>query len=391
MRDLSRLTDSVGERPPGSDGERVAAEIVAEQLTRRSIPNTMLPFKTVRGIATIFLVPFVLLLLSIPAAYLFPLGGLIVATIAALVTALEATNRPVISRVFRLDGSQNVIGLVPHRPQSGDEDEEPHRRVIITAHLDSPRRGWLDTRTMIQLSRVLTILVMICVAGVPVVLAIHLFINSALTLIAAAIPGIVVLLALAFLMQRDLLGNLEPGRNSNASGIFTALALAEELKRYPPLTVETLFLFTGASQAGSAGLINFLSSNKFNPETTYFVNIESVGRSPICFTRAEGPVLALESSPGLVHIAGDIALSHPERLMRPVIRRGVPSEQYPALIRGYQAITISGHPDPDTVTGPPGMVENDEIDPDAIDSAFLLALGIIRRLDEEAVAGRFQW
>jgi hypothetical protein len=387
IREVERVTQMAKPRAPGSGEERQMAAYVADRLQRLGIPHTQIDFRTVRGTATLYLVPFLGILVSIVAAWFLPLFGLILSTIFALIAVLEATNRPVVSRIFRLDKSQNVIGLIQNRPPAGFESEKPLRQVVLIAPLDSPRLGWIDSRSAQQMIRGLTLLALFSVLLIPLLLAAWLFLDEPVILALAAIPGLILLLALVFVMQRDLAGKPVPGRNSNASGIAAMLALAEELVRQPPLGVETLLVFSGASQAGSAGMTDFLTENQFNPETTYFLSLQSVGRGPICFTRAEGPILSLQASPGLVHIAGDIALSHPDRLMRPIIHRGIPTEQYPALIRGYQAMTIMGHPDPKESTAPPEAFENDEIDPYEIDSACLLAHGIIRRLDDEAVSG----
>ena len=374
-------------RPPGSDQERMMASFVAGRLERLGVPHTQIDFRTVRGTATLYLVPFLGLLVSIGLAWFYPLVGLIGTTIFALIAVMEATNRPLVSRMFRLDKSQNVIGLIPNNPPSGYEDSPPLRQVVLVAPLDSPRLGWLDSRSMQQAIAPLTLLALLSVLSIPLLVAAWLFVEEELLLFAAAIPSFIVFLALLFIMQRDLVGTYVPGRNSNASGIAALLTLAEDLMRHPPVGVETLLVFSGASQAGSSGMTNFLTENDFNPETTYFISLQNVGRGPICFTRAEGPLLSLQSSPGLVHVAGDIALSHPNRLMRPIIHRGVPTEQYAALIRGYQAITVMGHPDPRESTAPPETIDNDEVDPYEIDSACLLARGMIRRLDEEALSG----
>jgi hypothetical protein len=363
------------------------ASFVADRLQRLGVPHTQIDFRTIRGTATIYLLPFLGLLASIAVAWMYPLAGLIISTVFALVAVLEATNRPIISRVFRLDTSQNVIGLIPHRPPAGFENEPPLRQVVLIAPLDSPRLGWLDSRGMQQLSRLFTVLVLLSVLSIPLILAAWLFLDETAIIVLSLVPGLIVFLSLFLLIQRDVAGKAVPGRNSNASGIAATLAVAEELVRNPPIGTEILLVFSGASQAGSVGMTNFLTENQFDPETSYFVSLQSVGRGPICFTRAEGPMLSLQSSPAMVHIAGEIALSQPDRLMRPFVHQGFTTEQYAALIRGYQAMTIMGHPDPKESTAPPEAWAHDEIDPYEIDSACLLAHGIIRRLDDEALSG----
>jgi hypothetical protein len=386
ISDVDRLAGEIGPRPAGSAEEQRAAEFLARRLDKLGIANAILPIRALSGISGLYAIPLVAVLLSLPLALITPPVAFLLSVVASLLGALEATSRPILSRLFRTVPSQNVVGLIPHNPPDPEgKDQEPARRVILVAHLDSPRHGWVDQPRVKTHIRALSIVMLVAVAIIPCLLGVSLLMNSTVPLLLTTGPAAIVLLGLVLIVQRDTRGTPTIGRNKNASGIATVLAIAGELRRYPPLHVETLLLFTGAAQAGSAGMTSFLAENRFNPDMTYFIILDSVGAPPICFTRAEGPVLPLESSPALVHISGDIALSNPERAIRPIVHRGAPTEQYAALIRGYQAVSIIGRPD--RLQANRRRENSEEIDPEALDAAYMLAHGIVRRLDEEVSAG----
>jgi Zn-dependent M28 family amino/carboxypeptidase len=186
------------------------------------------------------------------------------------------------------------------------------------------------------------------------------------------------------LLQRQLHGRPVLGANGNASGVAAALAVAEALQRDRPAHVETWFLFTSGEEAGLAGMIRFLSDNRFNRETTYFVNLDNVGAGRVRYTTAEGMIIPLQSSPILVRIAGEVAAMHPDWRARPIVHHLLPTDQFAALARGYQAISIMAYDDHERIPNwhqPTDTVDN--VNLATVRTAADLALGIVRRLDGE--------
>jgi hypothetical protein len=163
------------------------AHHVAERLEEFGIAHILLHFRTVRGTATLYLAPFLGILVSIGAAWFYPLAGLIGATAFALLALLEATNRPIVSRIFRLDSSQNVVGLIPHQPPEGVNGDNPLRRVVLITPIDSPRLGWLDSASMQRMIRGLTIVTLFCIMLIPLLLPVGLFLDDVVWLILAAV------------------------------------------------------------------------------------------------------------------------------------------------------------------------------------------------------------
>src|SRR5690606_28015411 len=118
---------------------------------------------------------------------IFPIAGFIIAVLSALGAVFEATTRATVSRLLRLDSSQNVIGLIPHRPPRGEQDAEPKRRVVLSTHLDSPRTGWLDDARVVPFLHILKIGALACIVGIPIVLAVNLFVDSPVPVIIGAV------------------------------------------------------------------------------------------------------------------------------------------------------------------------------------------------------------
>ena len=128
----------------------------------------------------------------------------------------------------------------------------------------------------------------------------------------------------------------------------------------------------------------FLDDNSFNVNTTYFINVDHVGSGRVHYTRAESLLRTLKSSPPLTRLAADIASHHPEWNVMSAVHHLLPTDQYAALRRGYQAITIMAldrdsnlphwHQSTDT---------HDTVNQETIQTATDLTLALIRRLDGE--------
>jgi putative aminopeptidase FrvX len=197
----------------------------------------------------------------------------------------------------------------------------------------------------------------------------------------------VLLLVVAILLiESELRGSALVGANDNASGVAALLAVATALKHAHAYNVETWFLFTTGEEAGLIGMTSFLDENSFEPDETYFINVDQVGAGKIHFTRAEQLLRSSDSSPFLVRLAGEISGQHPEWEVTSEVYRLLPTDQIAALRQGYQAITIVGL---DESAIPPHWHQRSDtvesVDLDIVQIAADLTNELIKRIDAEAV------
>ncbi len=320
---------------------------------------------------------------SVPLVAASRFLGLLIAVFGAGLIVLELFDRPRVSDFFFAKRrSNNVLGLVP--ANINDEIGEPARRVILTAHLDTGRGGLLWHHVVVRSFRLIAIGVLASALMIPVLLLVYTIWQITAVWIVSWVLMAILLLAAILLAESELNGTPLLGANDNASGVAALLAAATALERAHLDHVETWFLFTTGLEAGLTGMNRFLDENSFNVNTTYFINVDHVGSGHVHYTRAEGLLRTLKSSPPLTRLAADIASHHPEWNATSEVYRLLPTDQYAALRRGYQAITIMAldqesylphwHQVTDT---------HDTVNLETIQVATDLVLALIRRLDAE--------
>lgn len=382
--DIATLAASIGPRPAGSRQERRAAHYVAERLRQIGVPEATLPIRVPRAYALTYIVLYLALVASVVLArYSEPLGFLISAVVLVLL-ALEGTARPTLSRLAASRTSQNVIGLIGIATGAPAGDAETLRRVVLTAHLDSARSGFLSRPAVVRWFRELTVAVVTAAMLVPLLQVVALATPSAIPWRLSLVPAVLLVAASAVLLEREVRGRPVPGANDDASGVAVVLATVAALHRDHPRHLETWALFTAGAEAGMAGIRQFLRENLFDPERTYFINVDSVGSGSVRYTLFEGLALPRRSSPVLVRVAGEVALAHRGWDVRPYAQVLVPTDQSVILAHGYQAIGV-------LAVGPDGMIPNwrqvadtpEHIDAHTTNTAASFVLQIIRRLDDE--------
>jgi Zn-dependent M28 family amino/carboxypeptidase len=107
-----------------------------------------------------------------------------------------------------------------------------------------------------------------------------------------------------FLLVDIALSPATPGANDNASGVATALSLADELDRDPPSHLDVWVLLTGAEECLQEGMRSFVRSHRkeLAPESTYFLCLDTVGRGHVRFETAAGWVVTFAMDAGLAEL-----------------------------------------------------------------------------------------
>jgi hypothetical protein len=385
--DISALARDIGPRLPGTGKERRAVHYVMRRLREIGVPAALLPVRVPPSFAFMYVVLFCWIAVGVPIGTVSPLIGFIISLLGAIVFGLELLRVPVISRLFATRRGSNVLGIIPARVN--DEIGQPARRVILTAHLDTARSGLLWHTSLIKVLRSFVITIISCVIWIPILLLAGNFGRFSSIWQIAWLPMIILLLVAILLTEAELRGEALNGANDNASGVAALIALANTLKNEHLDNVETWLLYTTGEEAGQVGMHGFLRDNSFLPEETYFINLDQVGAGTIHYTQSEGLLRSRPSSDQLLKYAGEIASRHPEWELEPANYRLMPTDQYAALIEGYEAISIIGldqnglpphwHQTSDTL---------DAVDVDTVQIATDLADELIRKIDAEVTPRR---
>jgi hypothetical protein len=261
----------------GTDGERRAADDVAERFARLGLAVRREPFRVGRDAIrlyqrALFGASAALVLLVGACAARAPLAGALCAAaqLALLARSSRWTPRiePLFDRGEQLD-SQNVIA---RREGSGPAGIH----VVVLAHLDS-KSSRLPTSVTVT-SLLLALGVTIALGGWALLAAARVAEPPpAGPALAASIAAAAALLAVAIL-QRS--GNESPGAMDNASGLAVLVESAGALAADPALaSADLTFVATGAEEIGLGGAMRWIQAHaaEYPRERTVVLNVDSVG------------------------------------------------------------------------------------------------------------------
>jgi hypothetical protein len=332
----------IGPRPPGSDGERAASRLVSKELGSLGLEVQEESFKTpvssawssalVRAMAPLGLV-------------LFPLSpalSFLLVSLGFFFYLLEEHGRSPFLHLQPHRRSANVVARV-------EPVRKAERRLVIMAHLDSPRSAFYYHPRLTRFFRLLLLsdfLGQVLAFMLAVVLfgghLLHMDKGKLLYLWKLSlIPVVPLFLAFASTLHKALFGKATPGGNDNASGVAVALQLASLYSKRRPLQTELWFAFTGASDAGGEGLKFLLKKHKKELRKAYFIVLDQVGRGfPLCYRR-EGRLIPFRADRNLFNLARHISRTYVHYTAGAKANSLYNGEGYQLLSRGRKALTVS--------------------------------------------------
>jgi hypothetical protein len=390
---------SFDRRLTGTDAERRAANRLAERLRDLGRHAEIEP---------IHVHPQTGLIIALHAAVAFagslvsveiPALGFALILIAATSMYLDLNARGyLLRRLFFRRASQNVV--------SSGSNRHAAAHLVLAAHYDAARSGAVFSPRAIRMlatlqrafrfpispSRILfwSIAVLVPITGARMA-GLDTSGLSALQLI----PTLAILFA-TFGSVESALSAVAPGANDNASGVATALSLAGELEREQPGSLDVWVVLTGGEESLMQGMRAFLRAHEdaLEPDSTYVVNLDSLGRGDVRYVTGEGLAVTYELSSRLTEIAAAVAEADAEadgRYRASPLRHGFATDALPARLHGIAATTITclgpGSVLPANIHTPADLPG--ELDPQAMTRAHDFALELIRLLDRD-VARRAQ-
>ena len=332
LRLVELLSADIGPRRPTSRAERLAAELMRQELARAGVDAEVERFPAYPTFAW----PFGALLGAAVLAGLVPRRMQAVRSAlgigVAAGTALEGSLRfTPLSRLLARRESQNVAAAI--------EPGGPARRTVcLVGHIDSSRSGlmfhpalvgylnhWIALQTFAALGQ----------AAEPITTrsnGARRAVRSGRTLLAVG---------LALLIERELRGVDVAGANDNASGAAVAAQLASEVSAAPLDSTRVVLLLSGAEEAGTLGAQALLDSRETSD--WLFLNLDSVGGSgTLRYLRREGVIAKFRSDPVLIRLALELSQRRPDLRMGPADSpAGLTYDSSPITARGGRALTLS--------------------------------------------------
>jgi hypothetical protein len=378
----------------GTDAERRAANSVAERLRKQGRRVEVESIYVHPPLALIFALHCVVGLAGSLIGVGVPEVGFALVLIAATSFYLDFNARfYLLRRLFFRRVSQNVVA---RRPGTRADN-----RLVLSAHVDAAKTGLIykpgRMDRLVRLGRFLGVeltpprLIFWSLAAlIPILAARAAGLDNNGIAILQLLPTLVLLLSSFALVELEL-SPVVPGGNDNASGVATALAIAEELDSRRLRNLDVWVVITGAEECGFEGMRSFLRrhSDDLKPKSTWVVNIDSVGRGDVRYTTGEGLAVSFDFRSRLTQICEAIAESDTEegenRYRATPIKHGFATDAMAARVRKLPVTTITCM-EPKAVTPANYHLPSDvpsAIDPKALERAHDFTLAVIRALDAD--------
>ena len=380
-------------RLAGTDAERRAANDLAAQLRERGRRADVEPTYVHPQWALSIALHCLLALAGSLAALELPVVGFAVVLVTGASLYLELNGRfYFLRRLFFRRASQNVVSPVRRAQTAGT--------LVLVANYDAGRTGSAYGRIWGRLTeRVGTLvpgpfspsrLAFWSIALLLPVIGMRMAELDAGWISVVQLPPTLVLVFSIFLLGDIHLSEPAPGANLNASGVATVLSVADELGREEPEQLDVWIVLPGAGDPLATGIRGFVREHRdeLDPETTWFVSVESVGEGDLRFMTSQGPVVSYGMASRLTELCAAIADADAEReepLGARPLQSGFGSGSLPALLARYPATTITCLAE-DRLQ-PPGSHTSadvpDQLDPDTMERAHTFLLELARALDRD--------
>jgi Peptidase family M28 len=376
-------------RGPGTDAERRAANMLAGRLGGMRRRAEIEPFFCRPQYALVHALHAAVAVAGSLVATSIPALGFALVLVAAASTYLDLNTRFYLARrLFYRRASQNVVSPGP-RPDAP-------ARLILTAHYDAARTGWIFGRAFGRHNRLsqraqlfLGPFRILFWAGIvpllPILGARMAGFDPGWLTILQLFPT-VLLVTSVFLLIDIALSETVTGAYDNASGVAAVLSAAEELDREPPQSLDVWVLLTGSEESLCEGMRSWVRAHRkeLDPASTLIVNVDSVSHGAPGYEISEGAVISLPLDRRLIELSEALASTDrngESRYGATPIGYSLLDDALPAQIRGLSAITIRG-----AERAPWYHTHEDvpsRVDPDALTQSTEFVIGLARLLDRE--------
>jgi len=379
---IRTLAFDIGPRGSTSIGEKRGAEYCQTVFTRLGFSPKWENFTSARSIFQPHLITSIAML---AAFIIYPLYGQISATIAAFISVLflvsdvlELGFRNNLLRLLVSKGnSQNVFAVMP---PAG----EHKRDLVLVGHLDSQRTPLIfRSKAWVDFYKSFTTVAFIGFTLQCLLYLLGIFTGWSWLWVVSIFSAVCSLILAAICIQADSTP-FTAGANDNASAVGMVLTLAETLKAEPLQHTRLWMVCTGCEEVQHYGAIDFFQRHHIEMKDASALVFEMLGCAGPAWLEREGIIVPFYASPGMVSLAKQTALAHPELGAYPVKISGGNTEMADALTVGIPAITLMGlKPNGD---GPYWhMIEDtcDKMDPDVMGRSYAFIHSLIRTLDGE--------
>jgi hypothetical protein len=393
MEVINELCSFEGRRA-GTDAERRAANWLAQRLRDRGRRAVIEPTYVHPQYGLVHALHCALGFAGSLVAIIAPPVGFAIVLVAALSMYLDLNGRFYLARrLFFRRASQNVVS-------PGKRSKAP-ARLFICAHYDSARSGAaFQPKRVARASRLakrlpfpiapFRVLFWSLAILLPILGARMAGIDSGLISLLQLIPTLILLIGV-FLLADIELSDVVPGANDNASGVATAISLAEELDAEAPENLDVWLLLTGGEECQMEGMRSFVRAHRksIDRRNTYFLVLDAVGAGAVRYETGEGLAVTYDMDKRLVQLCNAVATADREngdRFGAKPLRQAFGTDALPARIAKLRSTAITCLDDGSLLPANYHRPEDvpKRIDRKALDRAHDFTLELVRALDRDA-------
>jgi hypothetical protein len=384
LKEIDALVEFDG-RWPGTDAERRAATHLVARLRALGREAELEPTRVRPGYPLAHIVHALLGIAGSVVAVNAPLIGALLVLVATVSTFGDLTGSFfLVRRLTPGRASQNVVSREP------DSGHKPGL-LVISAHYDAARTGAIFSRRSLERTATLSKLVrrplgqfapfFWSLVVIFVCCLLRLIGVDPLPVTVVQFVATVVLIVSVPLLVDIALSGVVPGANDNASGVATALRLAERYGGGALEHFDILVLLPGAEEGFLLGMRAWLRRHKkeLDRGSTVFVNIDTVGHGTVRWQKKSGLIFPLAFHPALLGLCEELGEEHKAR----GVDRRVIADAYAARAAGFPAISIGCLNAMDYVPTYHQYTDTPEnIDIDSLDRAYHFCSDLIELIDE---------
>lgn len=341
-RDIEYLAGNLAHRGASTQSERAAADYIRERFTTHTPDTEVDDFFAIESPWLLFASYYGEFLVIALLAFWWPWAAFAYGTLVFILYMAEFFGYRVLAHLLPQYETQNVTARFL--------GANPKRLFVVTAHYDSPKYSAITSPQAQPWLRLMHVAVVICMLAVLVSCVaegVGVFTDAPFRVdLVLRWSGVTLLLcAAAALASCELSGEFVRGAADNASGVAVLLALAERFTESPLDDADVWLVATGSKETWLSGMRRFMAGHVFDKESTYFLNIDRVGAGALRYVTGEGMLHLFRCPKELVDAARSEA--GPFRA-QPELWRGLPSDGFLPLSRGFKTLGITAFGGRDT-------------------------------------------
>jgi len=387
---ITKVVEACPRRVMGSDSERRAHDLLADELRARDVEPTFQDFHWNRSLYATMALHFTLACVATGLFFVSPPAAFALHTLVAVSYLLDSTRKAhLLRRLFPQHPSRNLIATLPAKGAM-------RRRVVLISHIDAAYTGLVFEPGIIKLAtheppfrflRPLRKQMLVTTGSVALCALVDL--AAWLSGGSPALVGLVVALtipafiAAALNIDVVLRDEIVGGANDNLTGCAGGVLLLDRLGDDKPADVELVFVATGAEEAGTGGAHRLAEamSDQWGKDDTVIVAIDGLTNGEMRYME-DGEILRLRIPRWLEAIAAEVADEPRFEQVRPFQIPAGGSDATPFEAMGWPGIALVCI-DPDI--GAPRHYHHPTDIPENLDMAqFLLSMDyaeqVVRRI-----------